>query len=147
MYLLDSNVYIDGFNDPTFGAELRTFHQAALPRLVLSAVVAHELLVGANDAGRRRALRKAILEPFRTRRRIHVPSLSTWELAAEIDRGLRALGGCAGSLAQRSFANDILIAATAREIGAIVVTQNLGDFGLIAQVVPVRFEPPWPASS
>jgi predicted nucleic acid-binding protein len=144
MYLLDSNIYIDSFNNAAFGAEFRAFHQAALPRLVLSAVVAHELLVGANDSGRWRALQKAILEPFRTRRRVHTPSLSTWELAVEIDRGLRALGGYAGSLAQRHFANDIMIAATAREIGATIVTRNLGDFGIIAQVVPIQVEPPWP---
>lgn len=144
MFLLDSNIYIDSFNDPAFGAEFRRFHQANLPRLVLSAVVAHEILVGAADAGRRRAFERTLLEPFRTRRRIHVPSLRTWELAAEIDRGLRELGGYAGSLRQRGFANDMLLAASARDLGATIVTRNLGDFRIIARVMPIQVEPPWP---
>jgi predicted nucleic acid-binding protein len=144
MFLLDTNVYIDAFNDPAFGAEFRRFHQANLPRLVLSAVVAHEILVGANDANRLRALERGLLEPFRSRRRLHVPSMRTWELAAEIDRGLRRLGGFAGSLGTRAFANDMLIAATARELGATIVTRSLSDFRVIARVMPVRFEPPWP---
>jgi predicted nucleic acid-binding protein len=144
MFLLDSNIYIDAFNDPTFGAEFRRFHQANLPQLVLSAVVVHEILVGANDSRHRRTFEQTLLEPFRTRRRIHVPSMRSWELAAEIDRGLRELGGFAGSLGRRSFANDMLLAASARDLGATIVTRNLGDFRIIARVMPIRCEPPWP---
>ncbi len=144
MFLLDSNVYIASFNDPAFGAGFRAFHQAYLPRIVLSAVVVHELVVGARDRHRERALRRAIVEPFRARRRIHVPGTRTWELAAELDRGLRALGGFDASLARRSFANDLLIAASAREIAATIITWNLADFELISRVVDIRYEPPWP---
>ena len=104
MFLLDSNVYIAGFNDPEFGEAFRAFHQKNLPRLVLSAVVAHELLVGARDRRRIDALERGLIEPFRTRRRIHVPTQATWNLAADIDRGLRELGGYDSSLAQRSAA-------------------------------------------
>ncbi len=144
MFILDSNVYIMSFNDPTFAAGFRAFHQAQLPRIVLSAVVAHELLVGANDRRRERALRLAIIEPFRARRRIHVPGVRTWELAATFDRGLRAEGGFDASLAQRSFANDLLIAASAREIGATIITRNLADFDIVRKVAAIRYEPPWP---
>lgn len=146
MFLLDSNVYIAGFNDPDFGEAFRAFHQKNLPRLILSAVVAHELLVGARDRRRIDALERGLLEPFRTRRRIHVPTLATWILAADIDRRLRELGSYEGSLTQRSFSNDLLIAATARELGATLVTRNLGDFELIRRVVPIHFHLPWPES-
>ena len=146
MFLLDSNIYIAGFNDPEFGEAFRAFHQKNLPRLILSAVVAHELLVGARDRRRINALERGLIEPFRTRRRIHVPTLATWNLAADIDRGLRELGSYDSSLAQRSFANDLLIAATARELGAMLVTRNLGDFDLIRRVIPIYFQPPWPAT-
>jgi predicted nucleic acid-binding protein len=144
MFLLDTNVYIAGFNDPGFGAAFRSFHQKQLPRLVLSAVVAHELLVGARTRDRRQALERGLIEPFRTRSRIHVPSFSTWALAAEIDRRLRDFGSYQASLAQRSFGHDILIAASARELGATIVTRNLGDFEIIRRAVPIRFESPWP---
>jgi predicted nucleic acid-binding protein len=144
MFLLDSNVYIDSFNDAVFGASFRAFHHTHLPRIVLSAVVVHELLVGARDRRRERALRRAVVEPFRARRRIHVPAAHTWELAAELDRELRALGGFDASLAQRSFANDLLIAASAREIGATIITRNLADFEIVRRVLDVRCEPPWP---
>jgi predicted nucleic acid-binding protein len=73
-----------------------------------------------------------------------VPTWRTWRLAAEIDRGLRRLGGYARSLARRGFANDLLIAAMARELGATIVTRNLSDFRLIARVFRISFEPPWP---
>lgn len=144
MFLLDSNIYIAAFNEPGFGDSFRYFHRAQLPRIALSAVVAHELLVGARAPDRQRDLTRGLLEPFRARRRLHVPSFATWELAAEIDRRLRALGGYESSLTQRSFANDMLIAATARELGATVITRNLGDFARIGRVLPLKFAAPWP---
>jgi predicted nucleic acid-binding protein len=144
VFLLDSNVYIAAFNEPGFGASFRHFHRAQLPRIVLSAVVAHELLVGARALDRQRDLARGLLEPFRARRRLHVPSFATWELAAEIDRRLRALKGYESSLTQRSFANDMLIAATARELGATLVTRNLGDFARIGKVLPLKYVAPWP---
>jgi predicted nucleic acid-binding protein len=147
MFLLDSNVYIAGFNDPAFGAAFRAFHQQHLPRILLSAVVAHELLVGARDRHAERALRRAIIEPFRARGRIHVPGVGTWEHAAELDRRLRALGGFGASLAKRSFANDLLIAVSARETGATIVTRNLADFELVGRVADIRYEPPWPGAA
>lgn len=144
MILLDTSVYIEGFTSRAFGEELRAFHQAALPRLLLSAVVIHELQVGAATPAALKRLERGLVEPFRTRKRLHVPAASTWTLAAAIDRDLRALGRYAGSLAKRSFANDMLLAASARELGASIVTLNQRDFDIIARVVPIRVLPPWP---
>jgi predicted nucleic acid-binding protein len=147
MFLLDSNVYIAAFVDRAFGAAFERFHRARLGQILLSAVVIHELEVGARSPRRLRDLRRGLIEPFRTRRRIRVPGLSTWELASETDRRLRRLGGYEASLQQRSFANDLLLAATARELGAVLVTRNLDDFEIIAQVLPFHFTAPWPAST
>ena len=144
MFILDSNIYIESFNNSSFASGFRGFHQTHLPRIILSAVVLSELLVGANSRDRERVLRRTLIEPFRRRRRILVPTLQTWQRASAVDRRLRALGGFDSSLAQRSFFNDILIAASAREIGATVITKNLADFALLAQVLDVRFAPPWP---
>jgi predicted nucleic acid-binding protein len=43
-----------------------------------------------------------------------------------------------------SFAMDCLIAASARESGFTLVTNNVRDFELIGQVEPFRFVRPWP---
>jgi predicted nucleic acid-binding protein len=147
LYLIDSNVYIRAFRETGFGAELRAFHHANLARLVVSAVTASELLVGAQTPDRERAVLRTLVEPFRTRRRLIVPSWSTWALAAKIDRGIRRLAANHTRLAQRSFMQDILIAASAREVGATIVTENTADFTLIARQVDIAFVPPWPPTT
>lgn len=143
-YLIDSNLYIRAFRELAFGQALQRFHRLNLPRLVVSAVVASELLVGAQRPDRERALRRTLIEPFRTRRRLIAPTWSTWDLAAKIDRGLRARPANRTKLDQRSFMQDILIAASAREIGATIITDNTADFMLIGRHVDIAYVPPWP---
>ena len=147
MYLLDSNVYIRGFRELTFGQELQDFHQRQLRRVVVSAVVVSELLVGAQTRRGERAVRRTLIEPFHARRRFLVPVWSTWALATAIDRPLRATPATRARLAERSFFHDILIAASAREVGATIVTLNTEDFGLIARCVDIKFVEPWPGLS
>ncbi len=144
MFLLDTNVYIAGFTDPAFAPSFLAFHREHLPRIVLSTVVVHELLVGARDRRRERALQRGVIEPFRARRRMHVPTAQTWELAAALDRRLRVLGGVEGRLTRRTFGNDLLIAASARDLGATVITRDMADFALVRRVLDLRCEPPWP---
>lgn len=144
IYLLDSNVYIDSFNDPVFGAGSRAFHREQLPRIVLSAVVVFELLVGAQTPRKVHQLRRGLVEPFAARRRLHVPTRSTWERAAAVDRRLRERGGLEAGLAKRSFTHDLLLAVTAREIGATIITRHLGHFALLCEVLRVRASAPWP---
>jgi predicted nucleic acid-binding protein len=145
LFVLDTNIYIDAFTRGADASAFRAFHAAGLSRLILSAVVVHELLVGARGAAQRRQL-AALVEAFRSRRRLHVPSLATWQLAASFDHDLRELGGFAGSLSQRSFSNDLLLAASARELGATIVTRNIADFALIGRVAPIKVAAPWPAA-
>jgi predicted nucleic acid-binding protein len=142
IHLIDSNVYIHAFRDLAFGQSLRVFHQKHLARVVLSAVVVHELLVGAGDLTIKRSLQRWLIEPFRTRQRLHVPASQTWNMAADIDRRLRRNKNMHSKLQSRSFGNDMLIAASARELGAIIVTENSSDFDVIASVVDVRFASP-----
>ena len=149
LYLLDSNVYIRAFRDPAFGAELQDFHRRTLPRLILSAVVASELLIGTQRTDRERSLRRALIEPFLARRRLVVPSWSNWQLVARLDQSLRRRAANRSRLEQRSFLHDMLIAATARELGATVITDNVADFVLISRHLDfacVRPFPPSPAA-
>jgi predicted nucleic acid-binding protein len=144
MYLIDSSVYIRGFRETAFGESLRQFHRQHLPRMVLSIVVVHELLVGASTSHKQQSFRRGIVEPFRTRHRVHVPAVHTWELAASVDRRLRKRPELRSKLTTRSFFNDELIAASARELGAVIVTENVEDFGLISKVLDLRYVTPWP---
>jgi hypothetical protein len=68
----------------------------------------------------------------------------TWERAAAVDRRLRERGGLEAGLAKRSFTHDLLLAVTAREIGATIITRNLGHFALLCEVLRVRASAPWP---
>lgn len=144
LYLIDSNVYIRAFRETAFGSELQAFHRVNLSRLVVSAVVASELLVGAQRPDRQRAVLRTLVDPFRTRRRLLTPTWSTWELASKIDRGIRRRPADRTRLEQRSFMQDILIAASAREVGATIITENATDFALIGRHVDIAFVPPWP---
>lgn len=62
-----------------------------------SRIALHELLVGARDRQRIDVLERGLLEPFRTRRRIHVPTLATWSLLRRLPqpRGRTEIGGLA----------------------------------------------------
>ncbi len=146
MYLLDSNIYIRGIRESAFGLEVEAFHRSNLPRLVMSAVVVSELLVGAQTSDVVRRLQRTLVEPFLLRKRFLVPGWQTWERAVAIDRGIRK-GSRAAKLTSRSFFHDILIAATAREMGATIVTFNTTDFALIAEHVDIAVAEPWPTGS
>ena len=114
---------------------------------MLSGVVAAELLVGAQHVDRERTLPasadRAIPDPIE---RLVTPSWSTWELVARLDQTLRKRPANRPRLAQRSFLHDMLIAATAREIGATVITENSTDFTLIARHLDIAFVQPFPPS-
>lgn len=147
MYLLDSNVYIRGFREAGFGQQLQEFHRAHLSRIVVSAVVVSELLVSAQTPDGTRALRRTLVEPFRSRKRFLTPGWETWERATEIDRGMRKQRGDPGLPGNQSFFHDILIAATARQMGATIVTFNTADFALIGRHVDIDVVEPWPGDT
>lgn len=144
MYVLDSNVYIRALQVPALADELKAFETAAVSRLWVSAVVMFEVEAGARDQRQADAWERQILQPFRTRHRVLLPSASTWRLTARIDRAIRVLGGFAKKLDQRSFLNDMLIAATCREVGATLITANRADFALIDRVMGFWFVTSFP---
>ena len=44
----------------------------------------------------------------------------------------------------KAFANDILLAASCRESGCVLVTDNARDFQRIRRFIPFEFTRPWP---
>lgn len=139
MYVIDTNLYIRALHDAGFAADLERFQQAALTRLWLSAVVAFEIMVGAVSDAHSEGYERWVLRPFRGRNRVLAPDEASWRLAARMHREIRALRGFEAKLAQRSFLNDMLIAATCRQVGATLLTANRSDYELLNRVVGVRY--------
>ena len=118
--LLDTNVYIGWLNG---GLHADLLLGPGLARY-LSAVVAMELGVGARLLPARRALDQ-LVRAYQAGGRVAVPD------ARVFDR--------AGRVLQRILVNDVLIALSARSIGATVVSADT-DFKIIETVVDFKLE-------
>ncbi len=143
-YVLDTNIFVRADRDAAWAEELVAFYRTFLPVTFLHAIVVQELLVGAVDARRGRAVYEGYVAPFETRRRIVTPSYASWRrsgdvVAALVQRRRVSPGGFG-----RSFLNDVLLAVSCREAGVVLVTANVGDFSRIRMVEPFQFVPPWP---
>jgi predicted nucleic acid-binding protein len=124
--VIDTSCYIPYLNHPP----LQKPHPLA--RVIfenteyLSAVVLAELRAGADraaDAKRLEVLRRLFL----ARSRLLAPTVADWNLAGEVLIRLRRKFHLEGKGLTRLF-NDVLIALSARRIGAIVITSNRTDF-------------------
>jgi predicted nucleic acid-binding protein len=130
--VIDTNLYIDWLNAGRHEAIL--FQPDAVK--YLSAVVMMELLAGARAARDQRLLR-GITETFARAGRILLPSVAVYEEAGYVLRRLhasweRSLAGAS------SLVSDVLIALSARSIGATVITQNERDFVAIQKIRPFK---------
>lgn len=146
-YALDTQLFIEAFRDPRANDALVRFHRAFAPSEYLNAVVAHELRCGTRTAGAARALERHVLDPFRRRQRIFAPSVQAWDRAAEVLARLALDEGLDLSAMKGSFRNDVLIAASCREHGIVVVTRNERDFTRIRRHLDFEFVAPWPGAA
>ncbi len=129
--VLDTNVYVDWMNRGTFEEWMLG---RGLARY-LSAVVSMELQVGAKMLPARRAVEQ-LVRAYVKADRLVVPTARVFDLAGQALRRLRDEGR---EVRQASLVNDVLIALSAREIGATVVTMD-GDFRAIERLVPFQLE-------
>jgi predicted nucleic acid-binding protein len=130
--VIDTNVYIDWLNAGRH--ETVIFQREAVK--YLSAIVLMELLAGAFSAADRKLI-QGVASTFSRARRIIVPAVSAYEEAGEVLRKLQRAQGYSLSSAY-GLVNDVLIALSARAIGAVVITQNERDFAAIQKIR--RFE-------
>jgi predicted nucleic acid-binding protein len=107
-------------------------------------VVAGELLAGAIRPGLDGETHRRFLAPFEAVGRIITPTHAAWSRAGRIIGALIRRGTLSPTGVKRSFFNDCLIAASSRDAGFVLVTDNLADFEIIAAEHRVRFVPPWP---
>jgi len=126
--VIDTNLYIDWLNAGRHEAAL--FQRDAVK--YLSAVVMLELYAGALLPRDRRTVRSLVTAFYRAGR-ILVPLSAIYEDAGHTLRALQESRGhrVAGS---PSLVNDVLIALSARAIGATVLTSNARDFAAIREV-------------
>jgi predicted nucleic acid-binding protein len=130
--VIDTNVYVDWIN--------RGYHEEVLFQRetvkYLSAIVLMELRAGAFSRRDRRLLQR-LEAAFERAGRVLLPSRTVFAEAGEALRRLQADRGY-NIRASHSIVNDVLIALSARSIGAMVVTQNERDYRAIQAVRPFR---------
>ena len=130
--VIDTNVYVDWLNEGQHEAIL--FQREAVK--YLSAVVLMELSAGAFSTRDRRLVRE-VTSAFAKVGRILVPSVTIYEEAGDVLRRLQESRGYTVASAY-GLVNDVLIALSARSIGATVITQNERDFVAIQTIRPFK---------
>ena len=130
--VIDTNVYVDWLNEGQHEAIL--FQREAVK--YLSAVVLMELSAGAFSARDRRLVRE-VTSAFTKADRILLPTVTIYEEAGDVLRRLQESRGYTVASAY-GLVNDVLIALSARSIGATVITQNERDFVAIQTIRPFK---------
>jgi predicted nucleic acid-binding protein len=135
--VFDTNVYIEAMRGGP-SAEAYQLLLAVLPRTYLSAVVVQELLAGALDALGQRLVQRFAHQAERTGR-VVLPTYADWK---EAGRVLARIGRREPALRTRlpRLVNDVLLALSARQIGATLYTSNQRDFRTISRYTRFTFE-------
>jgi predicted nucleic acid-binding protein len=137
--VVDTSVYVAVLRDASFAAVFRPRYERALPRTHLSSAVAQESLAGARTP-RHRGLAQALIEPFERAGRVVTPTHALWRDAGTMLSHLWRDAPSYRSAVHRGLVNDVLVALTARAIGARVMTRNRRHFEMISAVRQFGFE-------
>jgi predicted nucleic acid-binding protein len=143
-YVLDTQLFIDAFRDPTANEALQRFHRAFAPFEYLSVVVAQELRAGVRRERDRKALERNVLRVFERSGRTFAPSERAWHRSGDLLSDMARKEGLEIGHVSKSFANDVLLALSCREAGCVLVTGNDRDFQRIRRHVPFDYVEPWP---
>ena len=130
--LLDTNLYVGWLN--------HGLHETLMvgPGFVryLSSVVQMELRVGAATRSARRLLDQ-LVRAHRASARLVAPTTAVFDEAGLVLRALRMAGR---EVRHAPLTNDVLIALTARHIGATLYTADAADFTAIRRIRDFRWE-------
>jgi len=128
--ILDTSIYIPfinaGISHPVLELECK-------PLFYMSAVVIEELYAGAFDKISVKLLDR-MYETFENLGRVIVPEASDWQKTGKVIAKFGQKYGFGKKFLSKTT-NDVLIAFSARRIGAIVVTNNTKDFLRIKEFV------------
>lgn len=142
-FALDTNLYVRAFRGDADASALQGFYERYTPRLFLSSVVLHELEVGGSSKLVIRWVEDTA-RPLARSRRVVTPSHLAWRRSGAALSELAKKNGLDRSRMPRSLVNDVLIAASCREAGVTLVTDNTRDFELIQSAFAFDFVAPWP---
>jgi hypothetical protein len=145
-YVLDTQLFINAFRDPTANEALQRFHRVFAPFEHLSVVVAQELRAGVQRVEDRRTLERHVLNVFKRANRTITPSSDAWHRSGTILAEMARKEGLEVARVSKSFANDVLLALSCREAGCVLVTDNARDFSRIRRFTQFEFTKPWPGS-
>jgi predicted nucleic acid-binding protein len=122
--ILDTSVYLSFLRKNVKFVELTFLMRPTL--LYMSSVVFTELYAGAKDRFTIRQLER-VYRAFERLNRLAIPDKQVWFETGQV---LQELGTRHGfeTLGLSRLTHDVLIALTARKLGAIVYTQNFRDF-------------------
>ena len=131
-YVLDTQLFIQGFREPNVNEALQQFHRSFAPFEYLHVIVAQELRSGARTRRDRQALERHVLNLFKRANRVVVPSVRTWHQSGDVLAEMARKDG------------DILLALSCREAGCVLVTDNARDFARIRRFAQFEFIGSWP---
>ena len=131
--VFDTSVYISAIRGGLFSPVFRML-QETLPRAFLASVVSAELLAGATNPAARRTVMDFVRRAHKVRR-VVTPDAGTWERAGTLFSEIRQ-GSPHLRPQVKMLWNDVLIALSARQVGAMIVTRNARDFELLRQYIP-----------
>ena len=131
--LLDTNVYIDFWVGGLHVEAVEAIHRGFVVRH--AAVVLSELRRGA----RTQQARRTVESLYRLATEVWEPSAGDWWQAGKLVRDIGDRRDW-DVHKRREFQNDALLALTARQHGAVLVTSNRADFELLEPQVGVRIK-------
>jgi predicted nucleic acid-binding protein len=135
--VFDTNVYVTALREGLGGAAFGRLQETA-PRTFLVSVVSAELHAGCLDEAGRGVVIE-LTQRFERLGRVVVPAGGAWNEAGDV---LAKIARREPSLRTRvrGLWNDTLIALSARQIGATVVTENMRDFTLLRRYARFALE-------
>lgn len=143
-YVLDTNLYVRAFRSEEDATDLQRFYHQFAPTVYLSSIVLHELLAGTASEAKATDVEQRIAGPFKRVGRIVTPTHAAWERAGGILAAMVRKEGLELKRAPKSLVHDALIAASCREAGTVLITDNSRDFAHIARYVEFTFMAAWP---
>ena len=86
-----------------------------------------------------------IAGPFKRTARLVTPSHMSWEQSGKALARMARTDGLELKRIPKSLVNDVMLAASCREAGVTLITENSGDFTRIRRFIRFQFVEPWPA--